>query len=74
MITFFLDNQQKIGNYLANKEALNSEMLHLMKQYQHSLAEKGQILNGVTQLLENTLNIVTIFREMGPVTVANDQT
>lgn len=38
-------------NYLA-EEVLNNEMLHLMRQYKHSIAEKGQILNVVFQLLE----------------------
>lgn len=49
----YLDFQLKKRNYMA-EEVLNEEMLHLMKQYQNSLGEKGQVLNGIVEFLENT--------------------
>jgi len=67
----FPDSQQKMRNYLA-EDVLNSEMLHLMKQYTIYLGEKGQILNGVIEVLENTSQIISIFRDMRPITLKND--
>ena len=49
----FPDNQQKMRNHLA-EQVLNSEMLHLMRQYKIYLSKKGQVLNGVIELLERT--------------------
>lgn len=68
----FPDSQLKMRNYLA-EDVLSSEMLHLMKQYQNSIGEKGKILDGAIELLENTSKIVSIFRDMRPIIHLNDQ-
>lgn len=67
----FPDSQMKMRNYLA-EDVLNSEMLHLMRQYQNYLGEKGQVLNGVIEMLENTSQIVSIFRDMRPIKISTD--
>lgn len=67
----FPDSQLKMRNHLA-EHVLNGEMLHLMKQYKNSLGEKGQVLNGAIELLENTSPIVSIFRDMRPICDQND--
>lgn len=67
----FPDSQQKMRNHLAD-EVLNTEMLHLMRQYKIYLGEKGQVLDGAIEFLENTSKIVSIFRDMRPITVLND--
>ena len=33
-------------------------MLHAMKTYQNALGEKGQVLNGVEEMLEHTSKLV----------------
>ena len=68
---FHLDSQLKMRNHLA-EEVLNSDMLHAMKVYQNSLGEKGQILNGAIELLEQTSQLVDIFRDMRPVKSTDD--
>ena len=68
---FHLDSQLKMRNHLA-EEVLNSDMLHAMTVYQNSLGEKGQVLNGAIELLEQTSKLVDIFRDMRPVKSVDD--
>ena len=53
-------------NHLA-EDVLNSDMIHAMKMYQQALGEKGQVLNGVVEMLEQTSKMVEIFRDMRPI-------
>ena len=66
-----LDSQLKMRNHLA-EDVLNSDMFHAMKVYQNSLGEKGQILNGAVELLEQTSKLVDIFRDMRPIKSLDD--
>ncbi|XP_052258149.1 uncharacterized protein LOC127862916 [Dreissena polymorpha] len=68
---FHLDSQLKMRNHLA-EDVLNSEMLHSMKLYKNNLGEKGEVLNGVIELLENTSKLIEIFRDMRPVKSLDD--
>lgn len=68
---FHLDSQSKMRNHLA-EEVLNSDMLHAMKVYQQTLGEKGQILNGAVELLEQTSRLAEIFRDMRPIKSLDD--
>lgn len=68
---FHLDAQLKMRNHLA-EDVLNSDMLHAMKVYQQTLGEKGQILNGAIELLEQTSRLVEIFRDMRPIKSIDD--
>jgi hypothetical protein len=65
------DKQLKMRNYLA-EDVLNCEMLHAMQVYQLSLGEKGIVLSGLVELLQQTSNLVTIFRDMRHITGIND--
>ncbi|KAL4229198.1 hypothetical protein ACF0H5_012237 [Mactra antiquata] len=65
------DTNQKMRNYLA-EDILNKKMLHLIKQYQSSLSDQGQYLKGVIELLENTSQLISIFRDMRPVKELSD--
>jgi len=47
-------------------------MLHSMKLYKNNLGEKGEVLNGVIELLENTSKLIEIFRDMRPVKSLDD--
>lgn len=47
-------------------------MLHAMKTYQNSLGEKGVVLNGLIEMLENTSKLIKIFRDMKPIKELND--
>ena len=49
----FLTQQGKMRNHLA-EEVFNTEMLNLMLEYKASLANQGDILNGVIEFLRNT--------------------
>ena len=65
------DNQLKMRNHLA-EDILNSEMLHALQMYQISLGDKGNVLSGLIELLQQTSHLVTIFRDMRPVTSLSD--
>lgn len=65
------DNQLKMRNYLA-EDMLNSTMLNAFKTYQNVLGDKGQILNGLIEFLEQTSQLVQIFRDRRPVKVITD--
>lgn len=69
---FFLSNQSKMRNHLA-EEVLNAQMLHLMMQYQVSLGEKGEVLNGVIEFLKVTSKLIEFFRDMRPIRVIEDE-
>lgn len=69
---FFPDNQMKMRNHLA-EDVLNENMLFLMQQYKQNLGQKGQILDGCISLLQNTLQMVSIFRDMRPIKKEDDQ-
>ena len=49
----FPNNQEKMRNHLA-EEVLNKDMLPLMQEYKTSLGEKGSVLNGAIELLQDT--------------------
>ena len=68
----FPDSQLKMRNYLA-EDMLDKEMLNLMKTYRNTLGPKGAILDGAIELLENTSELVSIFRDMRPVKLMTDQ-
>lgn len=53
-------------NHLA-KYILNSEMLHLMQVYQHSLGDMGSDLNLTIELLKNTSVLIRNFRDPRPI-------
>jgi hypothetical protein len=67
----FPSNQLKMRNHLA-EDVLDTDMLHLMLQYQQSLGEKGSILNGAIELLQNSSKLITIFKDMRPLTSLRD--
>lgn len=62
----YLDTQNKMRNHLA-EQVLDSEMLHAFKTYQNSLGEKGAVLYGLVELLEQTSLLIQIFRDMRPI-------
>ena len=66
-----LDPQQKMRNFLA-EEVLNWDMFHAMKVHQNSFGEKGQILKGAVELLEQTSKLVDLFRDMRPIKSLDD--
>lgn len=68
---FNLDCQLKMRNHLA-EEILNVDMLYAMKMYQNTLGEKGQVLNGAIELLEQTSKLIQIFRDMRPIKCIDD--
>lgn len=68
----FPDKQLKMRNHLA-EDILNKEMLHSMKIYQQSLGEKGKVLDGAVELLEQTSTMIKIFRDMKPIREVNDE-
>lgn len=53
-------------NHLA-EDILNSEMLHLMQVYQHSLGDMGSDLNLTIELLKNTSVLIRNFRDPRPI-------
>lgn len=65
------NNQLKMRNHLA-EDVLNSEMLHVMLQYQQSLGEAGAILNGAVEFLRYTSKLVHIFQDMRPIKAFDD--
>lgn len=67
----FLSNQSKMRNHLA-EDVLNSEMLNLVLQYQQYLGEKGEVLNGLVELLQQTSKLIQLFRDMRPVRATDD--
>jgi hypothetical protein len=67
----FPENQLKLRNYWA-EDVLNTVMVHLMKQYQLYLAEKGKVFSGVIEFLEQTSTIVRIFKDMRTVKYHED--
>lgn len=67
----FLSNQSKMRNHLA-EDVLNAEMLNLMLQYQQYLGEKGNVLTGVIELLQQTSLMIRIFRDMKPIITTDD--
>lgn len=65
------DSAEKMRNHLA-EEVLDSNMLHLMKEYQKSL-RKGQELDGAVDLLEQSSRLISIFRDRIPITSIHDK-
>lgn len=65
------DSAEKMRNHLA-EEVLDSNMLHLMKEYQKSL-RKGQELDGAVDLLEQSSRLISIFRDSIPITSIHDK-
>ena len=63
--------QSKMRNQLA-EDVLNSEMLHMFKQYQASL-KNGAVLNGVISLLRQTSKMVRVFRDFHPIRSLDDE-
>lgn len=62
----YLSTQSKMRNHLA-VEVLNSDMLHLMRQYQASLLNKCRDLDGVIEFLKQTSRMIEIFYNGNPV-------
>jgi hypothetical protein len=56
-------NQLKMRNHLA-EDVLDTDMLHLMLQYQNSLGAKGSVLNGTIEFLRHTSKLIQIFKDM----------
>lgn len=65
------DSAEKMRNHLA-EEVFDSNMLHLMKEYQKSL-RKGQELDGTVDLLEQSSRLIFIFRDRIPITRIHDK-
>ncbi|XP_045156281.2 uncharacterized protein LOC123522863 isoform X2 [Mercenaria mercenaria] len=64
--------QSKMRNHLA-EQALNTEMLHLMLQYQLSLGNKGSILNGAIEFLKKTSRLIELFHDTRPIRLVTDE-
>ncbi|KAH3864526.1 hypothetical protein DPMN_027545 [Dreissena polymorpha] len=58
-------------NHLA-EDVLNAEMLNLLLQYQPYLGEKGNVLTGVIELLQQTSLMIRIFRDMKPIITTDE--
>ncbi|XP_052237193.1 uncharacterized protein LOC127848653 [Dreissena polymorpha] len=69
---FHMDNQLKMRNSLA-EDLLSSEMCHCFTLYKNALGEKGKILNGVIELLQQTSKMVEIFRDKMPISNKSDK-
>jgi len=67
----FLDNQLKMRNYLAF-DVLDSTMLNSIITYKKALGDKGEVLDGLIELLEQTSQLVNIFQDRRPVLAMND--
>lgn len=67
----FPPQQSKMRNHLA-EGVLNDDMLNLFQIYQSALGGKGAVLNGVIQLLQNTSKMISIFRDIRPITNVDD--
>lgn len=65
------NSQLKMRNHLA-EDVLNLDMLHALKTYQHAIGAKGEVLNGVIELLEQTSQLVQIFRDRRPIKDKSD--
>jgi hypothetical protein len=65
-----LTSQSKMRNHLA-EEALNSEMLHLMQEYQKSLTNQT-VLDGAVELLGKTACMINIFKDKRPIATVSD--
>ena len=68
----YLDTQTKMRNHLA-EQVLNMDMYHEVKMYQISLGEKGEVLNGLVELLKQTSLLIQIFRDMRPIKDHSDE-
>lgn len=64
------DSAEKMRNHLA-EEMLDADMCNLMKHYKMSL-KNGNILNGTIEFLENTSEIIKVFRDQRPILSTND--
>ena len=68
-----VDKLQMIGfrivrmrNHLA-EDILSSEMLNTMTQFQASLGENGNVMNGIKEILKQASKYIDIFRDMRPI-------
>ena len=68
----FLTQQGKMRNHLA-EEVLNSEMLNLILEYKASLANQGDILNGVLEFLKKTSKMIEVFHSTRPICTKDDE-
>lgn len=66
---------EKMRNHLA-EECLNSDMLHLMKQFKESLCENSSaasLCDGPIKLLEQTSRLIAIFHDRRPIADLKDE-
>jgi hypothetical protein len=68
----FPSTQSKMRNKLA-EDILDSEMLHMMQVYQIHLGEKGSVLTGAIEFLQNTSKLIDIFHSRKPVKSMADE-
>ena len=61
---------EKMRNQLG-EDMLNEDMLHLMREYQSSLSDVGMALESTVQLLEQTSQLISVFRDKRLVTSMN---
>lgn len=64
-------SQGKMRNHLA-EEVLSNDILNLMLEYKGSLANQGDFLNGVIELLRKTSKMIEIFRSIRPIREKDD--
>jgi hypothetical protein len=67
-----LDNASKMRNHLA-EQVLDTDMLNLMLNFKVSLGNQGSRLDAVIDLLQYTSILVSIFRDIRPITNIEDQ-
>ena len=68
----FPDNSAKMRNHLA-EECLNQDMLRLFQEYEGSIPGGRPHLNGVIELLKQTSQLITIFRDKYPIRSPDDE-
>ncbi|KAH3739898.1 hypothetical protein DPMN_046588 [Dreissena polymorpha] len=59
-------------NHLA-EQVLDADMLHALKVYRKNLGEKGTVLNGLVELIEQTSQLIHIFRDIRPIKDKSDE-
>jgi hypothetical protein len=68
----FLDSAGKMRNHLA-ENVLDVNMLQLMLEFRQSLGEKGEYLSGTVELLQQTSQFISIFRDNRPIISFSDE-
>ena len=68
----YLNQQSKMRNHLA-EQVLDAYIHHLMSEYQKSLGDKGQFLNGSIELLSNTSKLVANYKDKRAIVAITDQ-